>query len=96
MPGYYEGAPTSILEAMAAGLPVISTKSGGIPELIVNGKNGIITEEKDSKMLADAIVDLMNNRNLVESIREKNLESIKQKDWPIIAKKITDVYNLTI
>jgi len=92
MRGYYEGAPTSLMEAMAAGFPIVATNTGGIPELIKKGKNGILVEEKNSEALAGAIAKLINDKELAGKIRKQNLEDIKQKDWPIIAEEITNVY----
>jgi len=90
--GDREGVPTSIMEAMAAGLPVAATNVGGIPELVKNGENGILVEEKNPSALAQAIIKLIGDENLRQKMRGKNLEDIKQKDWPLIAKKITDAY----
>jgi len=92
MPGYYEGVPTSLMEAMAAGLPVVATSTGGIPELIKDGENGILVEEKNNGMLADAIMELIKNRDTAEKMSRQNLEDVAQKDWPLIARKITDLY----
>lgn len=90
--GNREGTPTSIMEAMAAGLPIVATKVGGIPYLIKEGENGLLVEEKNSEALARAIIKLLEDKNLAQQMREKNLEDIKQKDWPIIAKQITKMY----
>lgn len=57
--GDHEGIPVSLMEAMIFRIPVISTNTGGIPELLRNG-NGIIVEEKNSKQLAEAILRIKN------------------------------------
>ncbi len=90
--GDREGTSTSIMEAMAAGLPVVATNIGGNPYLIKEGENGVLVEEKNSEALAKAVIKLISDENLRQKMREKNLEDAKQKDWPVIAKKITDVY----
>lgn len=90
--GDREGTSTSIMEAMAAGLPVVTTKVGGNPYLIKDVENGFLVEEKDSAVLAQAIIKLISDENLRQKMRDKNLEDIKQKDWPIITKQITDAY----
>lgn len=87
-----EGTSTSIMEAMAAGLSIVTTKVGGNPYLIKDGENGILVEEKNSDALAKAMIKLIGDENLREKMRDKNLEDIKEKNWPIIAKKITDLY----
>ena len=61
LPSVKEGLPYTILEAMAAGVPVIATRVGGIPDLIEDGVNGIIVPPKDPNVLADAMTSLLNN-----------------------------------
>lgn len=53
--------PTVIIEAMAAGLPVIGSDCGGVPEMIVNGETGILVKPGDPDALAGAITSLLNN-----------------------------------
>jgi glycosyltransferase involved in cell wall biosynthesis len=57
LPSYYEyeAHPLVILEAMAAGLPVVSTRHGAIPEMVVDGETGILVEPRDVHGLADAL-----------------------------------------
>lgn len=59
--GDQEGIPVAIMEAMAMGLPVISTQHSGIPELITNGVNGLLVPERDEEALEKAISFLLNN-----------------------------------
>jgi len=55
-----------VIEAMSCGLPVVSTKSGGITELVEDGKTGFLVERGDAQMLADAILRLLKNEALRE------------------------------
>lgn len=59
-----EGVPVTIIEAMAAGLPVIATAVGGVPELIGGGREGILVAPKDPKALARAMALLCQNPEL--------------------------------
>lgn len=90
--GDREGTPNSIMDAMAAGLPIVATKVGGTSYLVKENENGLLVEEKNSGALADAIIKLIGDENLKQKMRQKNLEDIKQKDWPKIVKKIDDIY----
>lgn len=53
--GLHEGVPVSLIEAMAYGVPVISTTTGGIPELVMNGVTGVAVPERDAEALAGGI-----------------------------------------
>jgi glycosyltransferase involved in cell wall biosynthesis len=57
----YEGSPLALVEAMAAGLPVVSTIAGGVPELIQNGKEGFLVPVRDVKSLSDSMTFLAKN-----------------------------------
>jgi glycosyltransferase involved in cell wall biosynthesis len=54
-----EGLGTSIIDAMSVGLPIIATRTGGIPELIKNEENGILVDPQNYNKLADSIIDLI-------------------------------------
>ena len=56
-----EGLGTSVIDALAVGLPVVATKAGGIPEIIKNDYNGILVETGNPQMLADGILELVMN-----------------------------------
>jgi len=65
-----EGCPVSILEAFAAGLPVIATNVGGIPEIIIKGENGFLVEPGQPGQIAEKIHALLSNKSLHEKMRE--------------------------
>ncbi len=62
--GGRDGIPVAIMEAMSMGLPVVSTQIVGIPELIENGKDGMLVQQKNPPELASAIESLIRNPNL--------------------------------
>jgi glycosyltransferase involved in cell wall biosynthesis len=53
--GQMEGIPVALMEAMAAGVPVVSTRLSGIPELVRDGETGLLVPERDAPALADAM-----------------------------------------
>ena len=59
-----EGAPLSILEAMAAGLPVVSSRVGGVPELVVDGETGLLVPPGDPAAMAVALGRLVADAGL--------------------------------
>ncbi len=74
-----EGVPNAMLEAMAAGLPVVATEHGGIPEAVTSGRDGLLVEEKDSEALAGAILKLMNDEVLLTRYSRQAKESVTEK-----------------
>ena len=73
LPSYNEGVPVQIIEAMAAGKPVITTNVGGIPD-IVQEENGIIINPGDIEALKTAILALENNDTMCEQMGSNNRE----------------------
>lgn len=69
-----EGIPLTIIEAMAAGLPVVSTAVGGIPEMIQHGQNGFLAEAGNHQSLASSLISLQQDSALRKSIAEKGRE----------------------
>lgn len=74
-----EGGPTSLLEAMLLGVPVVSTKVGVVPDIIVDGENGFSTEIKDTKILAQKVNQLLDDKELQKQFSIRNIELIKNK-----------------
>ena len=66
--GDSEGTPNTILEASATGLPIVSTKHAGIREAVVDGQTGYLVEEGEYEMMAQKIIDLLGNPELVASM----------------------------
>ena len=60
----WEGNPLSVIEAMAAGLPIVSTAAGGVPELLQDGKQGFIVQPGHAGQLSEAMMTLLNNAAL--------------------------------
>lgn len=61
--GHAEGIPTTILEAMAMGLPVVATKHAGIPEAVLDGETGLLSDEGDAEALARSLDELASDPN---------------------------------
>lgn len=74
---YLEGLGSSTLEAMAAGLPIIATRTGGIPEIVENGINGILVPPRDSAALAKGIIELLRDNKMREKMGNASLQMVK-------------------
>jgi glycosyltransferase involved in cell wall biosynthesis len=66
--GDRDGIPNVLVEAMAMGIPVVSTSISGIPELVDNGVNGLLMAEKDPSGLAEAIATLLRQPELAQRL----------------------------
>lgn len=66
--GDRDGLPTILVEAMALGTPVISTRVAGIPELVIDGQTGLCVDPDDAIGLADAIVMLLSGQDMREKL----------------------------
>lgn len=74
---YLEGLGTSTLEAMAVGLPIVATRTGGIPEIVQDGVNGLLVPPRDSSSLAHAILELLKNKEKRASMGQASLRTAK-------------------
>jgi glycosyltransferase involved in cell wall biosynthesis len=77
LPSHNEGLPMSLLEAMACGLPVVSTRVGGIPELVTDGVNGLLIVPGDVEALTRSIILLANEPSLRATLGECARETVR-------------------
>jgi len=71
-PSHNEGQPFVILEAMATGLPIITTDTGTIKEMVVDGQNGFIVEKQNPKQIAEKIIFLLENEKLRKEMGQRS------------------------
>ncbi|HEX9933699.1 MAG TPA: glycosyltransferase family 4 protein [bacterium] len=90
LPSYAEGLPLCVMEAMAAGLPVIATPVGGIPDLIEDGTNGYLVPVRDVKLLADRMSRLIRNSRLRKQMGENGIETLLSRYGKAVAAKTYD------
>jgi glycogen synthase len=92
LPSRQEGQPNVVMEAMARGLPVVATAIGGVPDLIADGRNGLLTEPGDSAAIARAIRRISSDAALRAQLAENGVRTMQQYDWP----KVLDALERTL
>jgi L-malate glycosyltransferase len=93
LPSYTEGMGSVLLEASLAGVPVIGTKAGGIPDAIEHETNGLLIDIGDSEGLAQAILRIKDNPELRAKIKEATPEFIAGFDIQVCAERYSKLYH---
>jgi glycosyltransferase involved in cell wall biosynthesis len=75
---HWEGLPNVILEAMAAGLPVVATRVGGVPEVVVDGVTGLLVPPRDPDALSEAILTLLQDPDLRQKMGQAGRERVRE------------------
>jgi len=97
VPSLFEGIPTTMLEAMAVGKPVIASRVGGIPEVIKDGVNGLLVEPGNPYDLAEKIMMLSELRDLRLKLGENAKMTVENNyDVNIVAERIEQIYQSLI
>jgi glycosyltransferase involved in cell wall biosynthesis len=92
-PSLREGLPLSVLEAMACGTPVVGSDVPGIKDLVVNGENGLLVPARNPKMLAEALLTLLNEVELRKEMgRRARRVVVAEYSWDSVISKIEKVY----
>ncbi len=88
-----DGIPNVLVEAMAAGAPVVATRVSGIPELVDHEVNGLLVEPDDPRALADALVRLHEDRELAARVAAAGRETVRQRfDGDRLASRLAELF----
>jgi glycosyltransferase involved in cell wall biosynthesis len=81
---HFDNTPVSLIEALALGLPVVSTNVGGIPYLVKDRETAILVNDSDAQAMADAITELIKNPELAQKLAANGRKLAEQFDWHIV------------
>lgn len=93
LPSHYEGLPTTMLEAMAAGAPVVATRVSGVPDVVDDGENGLLVPSREPSRLADGIGRLLADPDLRDRLSTAGRRTIIDNyTWDSIGAEFEALY----
>jgi glycosyltransferase involved in cell wall biosynthesis len=97
LPSYSEGVSLALLEAMAAGLPVIATQVGGLPEVVTDGDNGLLIPPRDAGALAGALTRLLEAPELAKKLGQNASQHVREHySLDRLGREINDLYEALV
>ena len=87
----YDNMPVSVIEAMALGFPIISTKVGGIKHLLNDGVDSFLVPKNDVNMMSEKIIELIENTSLAYQFSKKSRENSLKYSWDNIKSKWIEI-----
>ena len=92
-PSLSEAFGMSLAEGMASGLPVVATRVGGMPEIVDEGRTGLLVASDDAPALAEAILDMLDDRNRARAMGEAGRERAAELfSWDRIAAQLCELF----
>lgn len=91
-PSLADNMPISLLEAMASGVPIVSTDVGGIPYMVREGETALLVPTKDPDAMARAALAVLSDSALADRMRNAALADIRQYTWAEVRKRLFGVY----
>jgi glycosyltransferase involved in cell wall biosynthesis len=91
-PSLVDNMPNSVLEALASGVPVVSTNVGGVPYVVEHDKTALLVPPQDPQAMATAIIALLKDPARANRFREAGIQSVQQYTWPKVRSRLLEVY----
>ncbi|EAR21265.1 glycosyltransferase family 4 protein [Nitrococcus mobilis] len=87
-----DNMPNSILEALASGVPVVSTKVGGIPHMVRDKETALLIEPGDTEAAAAAVLRILNDRALAAGLAQRGRQAVAQYTWQAVRQQWLSLY----
>ena len=87
----FDNTPVSVIEAMALGLPVVSTNVGGIPYLAQHNENAVLVEPNEAELFSHAIIDLLNHPEKAQQLAKNARSLVENFDWKVVKQSWFDL-----
>ena len=91
-PSLVDNMPISLLEAMASGVPIVSTNVGGIPDMVDDGKSALLVPAGAVEAMASSAIRVLGDRELAEKLRNAGFEASRRYTWPEVRPVLYAVY----
>jgi len=91
-PSLVDNMPNSLLEAMASGVPVVSTNVGGVPFIVQDRVSALLVAAGDPDAMADALITVLEDRSLRRRLAAAGLREVERYTWTRVAPVLADVY----
>lgn len=95
-PSLADNMPISVLEALASGVPVVSTNVGGVPFLVEHDKTALLFPPQDPAAMAAAILAVLSDAGKAEKMRTAGVELVSQFTWQKVSVRLLDVYQCVL
>jgi glycosyltransferase involved in cell wall biosynthesis len=93
LPSFSEGVPITLLEAMGAGVAVVATAVGGIPDVVKDGVNGILVGAGDAAGIAESLIQLLTDADLRSRLSDAGRRTVgEMNSLPLIDQHLTNLY----
>lgn len=91
-PSLVDNMPISILEALASGVPVVSTDVGGIPFLVTHGESALLVSPGKPEVMASAVLTVLEDQILAKRLAAEGLELVQKYVWPNVRPRLLAIY----
>ncbi len=91
-PSLADNMPISVLEALASGVPVVSTDVGGVPYLVKHNETALLVPPQNPEAMAAAMLALLGDQSKAGRLRATGIESVKKYTWPNVRDRLLQAY----